>query len=73
MIYISDTNNYSLMTSCSSTSFVGIKSFILPESCNPTEITPSSNSKDDHNNYYSEETSITTNIQTIYNLVNTTL
>ena len=73
MIYVTDTNNYSLMTSCSSTSFVGIKSFILPESCNPTEITPSSNNNDDHKNYYSEGTSITTNMQTIYNLVNTTL
>ncbi len=70
MIYISDTNNYSLMTSCDHTdaSNVGIKSIILPESCKPTEFIPISNINDDHKNYSSEEASITTNIKTIYTL-----
>jgi len=75
MIYISDTNNYSLMTSCDHTdaSNVGIKSIILPESCKPTEIIPSSNINDDHKNDSSEKDSITTNIKTIFTLVNTTI
>ena len=75
MVFFSDTNNYSLMTSCDHTdaSNVGIKSIILPESCKPNEITPSSNINDEHKNFSSEEASITTNIKTIYTLVNTTI
>ena len=71
MVYNSNTNSYSLMTSCD-TSVDGIKSYILPESCNPTEITSRSNNNDEHKNYSSgEEISITTNLQTTYTLVNT--
>ena len=70
MVYFSDTNNYSLMTSCD-TSVVGIKSYSLPESCNPSEITPNPNNNNNHKNYTSEEASIITNIQTTYTLANT--
>ena len=70
IVYISDTNNYSIMTSCD-TSVVGIKSFILPESCNPTAIIPNSNKNDENKNYSSEEASFTTNIQITYTLINT--
>ena len=71
IIFFSELNNYSLMTSCYNNS--GIKSIILPESCKPTEIMPSSNIKDDHKSYSYEEVSITTNMKTIYSLVNTTI
>ena len=71
MVYNSETNNYSMMTSCD-TSVVGIKSYILPESCNPIEITPRSNNNDENKNYSSgEDISITTNLQTTYTLVKT--
>ena len=71
IIFFSELNNYSLMTSCYNNS--GIKSIILPESCKPTEIIPSSNINDDHKSYSYEEVSITTNMKTIYSLVNTTI
>ena len=72
MVYISDTNSYSLMTSCGN-STVGIKSYILPESCNPTEISTNSNNNDEHKNNSSEKALITTNIQTTYTQVNTNI
>ena len=70
MVYLSDTNSYSMMTSCDA---VVIKSYTLPESCNPTEITPNSNNNNEQKNYSSEEVSITTNIQTTNTLVNTNI
>ena len=72
MIYLSSANGYSMMISCEN-STVGIKSYILPESCNPTEITPGSNSNNQNKNFSSDEASISIKKQTTYSLINITI